>query len=962
MPESNYFNPSINNAVAFMFSENIPTNLQITAVDKLSSQWGEDLATIAGFNESQKSSFFGKIIKKDYQHLDSFLYSLKVVLLRLQGTLDNIFGVLSTAHHFSIIEKLREEITGCLEGTHSRVDEIVRTFIVPKNILDLLQLVREDLVLQVACSSTNDNVHYANAVFTVANRLDLGIRVRNACDSHSNEQVETNFYFISTQLIQHFQHHFRPFKLPFLLREQLQTFIAHCYVGSQDEPGYTIGDCEKITHILNQFLYSDEAEYRRYDAYFLAENIKEDDELFFFKDLDWKAIEILMFNRLEDLGCFHGSLLTTLPIETLEDAAYCSRLLPSESPLLEELFSNRGIPFILQNNHVSTIEGKEFFLRASPALIDLVLFNKSLFCERNFNFLASCLPLDVFIRWVDAQRIENYVAIQYLLARDVGEFVAQNLFYNRRMSHSIFMGLLLLTQNMTKDQKMSFMVSMSKVPEDLEHQSDFDTISSTSSWIAKLERRTCFFPMNRPLVQLVQQDQLSSSAWARLIVYLAHHKIYSFAPCLVGWLEDALSQEQPFNITDISIPELWEYLEAALIEHKNQSVIICFLDNVQDFLLPEHMAMFIKHTEGSFRSFIKHLNDFCPINFLPFYTVSSEFFKRLFLKTPVEYLPDLLKKMGEGFYSGRSVFLNAIERAMNREDPCVLNELLSFLSHIENRVSMIDHSFLMDRKILNSDGVGFLHGMIGVLLENIKSKKTRHIDAIIDFLNAFLKNSSLKKFEIFWGEIPDHRRRLAIMPSIRLINDPIDNTVTNVLARRVILSDRSMLSSETNQKMAHFILLLIYKIQKLSEHFSTLPLNKEHLVYSVNAVICYTRMLYQSHFVLIPLLQDNKFFLPPEFEKHKPFLEKTYFQAVSQILNISPKTINDVMKNELTNFEFHRHQWKQYKKVNVLTEDDQRHFKIIFDAVFKKNKSTLGSCCSVSDDADKSSTNEFSAV
>lgn len=919
MLDSSFSNKFINNKVAFSFSSNIPSKLNITEVDTLSEQWPVQLADIAQFNDEQRKAFLEKINRiSEYKHVANLVYLFQVILLRLQGRLNHLFVPLSQEDQLGIIVKLKEDIDACMEGTHNRAYEIVRSFIAPKDLLDLLQLVREDLVQKVASSIFND-VHEVNAVFTVAHQLGFGVRIRNIDDEFSHTTVIAKFNTISTALVHRFQNDFCFLCLPYLLRAQLHTLIAYCYSGEKESPGYVVGDCNRMAQILNQFLYTDPTEYKDYDFYFLTQKVPgypssrtseqllqtssdedEEDYLFFFSDLNWKKIEFLIFERLIERECILVPKLSADLIETLNDAAYYSRLISTADHNAWSALRTKVRNILLKTRQWT----KEFFLRADPALVEFVVFEINAFTEEEFVLLARYLPFATFMRWINSSNRLNRFIITSSSNHSISEFLAQNFLCNTRVFDRsfIFDGLLALCTKIPDSQKDSFITTMTKLRESTMDEQDEDSLISTGGFAYKL----AYFPVNclhRP--RLPQDLPVPQNGWSHLISALVTQERYFFAPDLLNKIERGLDKKKSLlTILQISSVDLWDYLNQAIFffSEKNNVVqvqhLLRFFVEILPSLPSEHIPYFLGKINVPWGWFISLINKFDHAQFYLFYS----FFSHLFLEIPQEHLPLLIGKIRTHRLNQGDIFIGALTQCQEENNFNRFKSILSFLSRIEQRTHTVNRSILMDRKILQTNEDSLLKQLMDLLLNSLEQGRVKYTNELIDFFLLFLEQAPIDAFGQFWMGKKDNVLQLRMQPDVNK-----SEFVNNEFVCEMIKKSRLTYPQETEKKITSFLSVLIKKIGDLSAHV----LENKQAMYLSFSVMSYIRAIDQSSY-FSRLFHNQHFVVPQKFKQHKATLESSYQDAIRQFSRTHPRNMTQEMKKELTTSRFHQHQWKQY--------------------------------------------------
>ena len=878
-------------------------------------------------------------VTSTYLHLDEFKSLLKLILLRLQGALDHFLGPLSEAQKLNIILKLKEEVTECLEGVHCRAAETVSTFFLPKHVLDLLQLVRESLVLETAFSLKYSGVHNTNAIFVVGSNSGFGVRIRSKTDPYSLKWIEQNFSKIYQALTNKFEQCFRPFALLHLLEERLRTLIADRYAGEKKSPGYNRGDCNYIMNVLNPFLFSHSEGYQGDAFYFKTK--ENEDNLLFISDLNWKNIKFRLLEHLEEVQCFSASVLTEMPIETIDDAIYCSQIIPHEGEIWQKLLSS--LPNLLLNSNHSEIE--HFLLNADPTLIQGILLEQGVFTIRDFKLLVQHLPFELLVRWFKTQANINQYLLESSLDLRVSEFLIQNF-----LSHSpacksewIFSGLLALCKKLSEDQKRTLFAGMSAPPPFLDSPPIMHTPRDTS--VASLSEAliACIgFPVD-PRASGVNEDRLITidpvvqNGWERLFFSMNAHASYDFASYLLDWLEPLFAQQQTqgFNMTNMAAVYLFQYLvEALSFLHRKEQMgdaqrLLRLIKNTYDLLPLAQISKSLPDIMQLWKLFVTPSDSFETPQF---YSLFSDFFAHVFLTIPKETLSSLITGIETDSPHHGDLFINLIYASTDCKRVAYLKSLLEFLNKVENRTDGSHYSLVPN--VLKTSADNLVHQIWQLLVTEIDKKNFQAADVFFDFLTHFIESTSPKTFEAFWRGAPTHPNPLCLRAEQSVTKASFDQ---HKLVTYMILSSLSSEHQTIHKKNAQLLSLIIQKVYTLAHAYSLSSKHQQSIQY-LHDVICYTRALY-SDSRYSALFHRDPMILPPALKEYQTAIEQNYWKAVDTLFQIQPSHLPAAIKMELSTKRAHLYLWDKHR----ITHQDPS-FMERYSMIFSEGGRLL-SCC-----------------
>lgn len=317
-------------------SSNLPT---------LSKHWLDDLQKIICAADSRLlpnclTKHLGSA--SDYQAKSLLREQLQLIYHRLQGHLDFKLGELSPDNHQALICKLTEEINSCSGGFHNRVNIIVDSFQQPRNLDELLYMVRKRLVENVATYLSNE-VHAWNRFSVVAAADGLGIKANLSDDIHSGNLAHSR---IRQALQKMFASYFTPFFLPTLLITAFKELIPDLEVEKQSENGLSFETQEHIKSLIKQFLpefinensksFKDPNHWKNY---FEVETYEENPFIFKFVDINCEKLYQAFYYTL-----LNNNYFTTPKINTLLENAYYNLFLNkddkfhSPEPIISKLF------------------------------------------------------------------------------------------------------------------------------------------------------------------------------------------------------------------------------------------------------------------------------------------------------------------------------------------------------------------------------------------------------------------------------------------------------------------------------------------------------------------------------------------------------------------------------------------------------------------------------------------------
>ena len=352
------------------------------------------IKTLCGFDATGKLTQF--LLKQHigvdstYTYKADLISTLILVFYRLNGQFDSQLGLLSDDEKSMILSKLTEDIEHCTPGFHDRVTEIVLSMSQPQNFAQLLQVVRENLVIKTAAQLTKE-VHATNTIINKANVAGYGVRPRNQTDSYVGIITDTKIF---ESLSQTFQQELTPFHLVSLLEDALRGVLSGVYTGKKE--GYATDAVKKMLGVIQQFLFTEEEKKQLAEAiedfeerplieqaslnhpqdihrkkYFQTEPIVPGDEDmgYNFLDLNWIAIRKKIFEKLKRENYFAKSDVIR---ETILDLSAYDAVFPDKSDDQKCLTINTLITKLLENKQMDAQlpHLTEFYEKATPACRD----------------------------------------------------------------------------------------------------------------------------------------------------------------------------------------------------------------------------------------------------------------------------------------------------------------------------------------------------------------------------------------------------------------------------------------------------------------------------------------------------------------------------------------------------------------------------------------------------------------
>ncbi|OGT42608.1 MAG: hypothetical protein A3F13_09355 [Gammaproteobacteria bacterium RIFCSPHIGHO2_12_FULL_40_19] len=270
-----------------------PQSLDPAIVDKLTLplDWIVQLKYSDSLLKKHLDQHIG--IGSSYKYKMQLIDTLKIIFFRLGGQLDPQLGKASDSIRAVIYSKLTDDIALCTAGFHNRCNEIIQSFGIPQSFTQLLHIARESLVVKAAVKLLNNDVHFQNTVFSVANTAGFGVRARNTDDIHPGA-VDDNT--ILKALTSTFKEEYTPINLTLLLIDQLNTIVLESGITNDAKTGFDSRDMKKLHALLEGYLKDHTP---LIASCFLQKEYEEDGiPLTRFFAINWKTIAHHIFEKL----------------------------------------------------------------------------------------------------------------------------------------------------------------------------------------------------------------------------------------------------------------------------------------------------------------------------------------------------------------------------------------------------------------------------------------------------------------------------------------------------------------------------------------------------------------------------------------------------------------------------------------------------------------------------------------
>ncbi len=323
------------------FQNTPPSKLNINNLPPLSKEWLDLLENkCREIKPNLTKNIFFKHIgdTSEYKSKKILLEQLSLLFHGISGHFVSQRGCFDSEACQLLLLGLTEDIQECTQGFHIRVNKLVNSLHVPKGLDQLLYLVRQSFIQEIASRLTVEvpaiyQVHVVDRVIRVAEKLGLGITPNIKKDiyksSLSGKQIRKRLKF-------EFEQHYTPFKIPFLLAEQLQAILSlHHYQGAKSDH-YNSETAEDLVSLIKNFFSSSDVQNLDFYQFFIRK-LDSFDELTLLYDLNWPLIRQLFFKELLNEKYFINEPQPTHLIAY----AYFQTLLPEKAdPEIETRFIN----------------------------------------------------------------------------------------------------------------------------------------------------------------------------------------------------------------------------------------------------------------------------------------------------------------------------------------------------------------------------------------------------------------------------------------------------------------------------------------------------------------------------------------------------------------------------------------------------------------------------------------------
>lgn len=310
MPSFTTFDSALN--LDKCFKNTPPATLTINHLPTLPEDWLSLLENKCHEIEGNlpKNIFFKHI--GDTNKSKKFLTEqLSILYHRISGHLDSQLGPLENESYQLLLSSLIEDIEKCTPGFQIRVNKLVSSLEVPKNLDQLLYLVRKNIIQEIATGLTTMlkdkddiyQVHVANRVIQIAKKLGLGVTPNMHKDPYKSKLPGKT---IREKLQEELPKKYTSLKIPFLLAEQLKLILSQQgYLGAQ-KSGYAIGPADTILEIIARFLTNPAQNSDNiYQSFFILDELDEFNEPTRIYDINWNIIQQLFFQELKKANYFN---------------------------------------------------------------------------------------------------------------------------------------------------------------------------------------------------------------------------------------------------------------------------------------------------------------------------------------------------------------------------------------------------------------------------------------------------------------------------------------------------------------------------------------------------------------------------------------------------------------------------------------------------------------------------------
>lgn len=195
-----------------------------------------------------------------------------------------------------IKQKIEEETHNCTEGFHIRVSSVLGLFFVPKTPMELLQRVRQSIVLNHAhttCQHLNNNVHGINNVLYQAKQRGYGIDCPSEFDPkygntwYPNDSARRDADTAITE-------NYTVLQILNKLAEETRGVLigSYAYRGQLEDESYDIGDYQAFRNYINELLGKNYTDH---------EFLTFDESYTYIIDIQWALILKDLWSQMNDV-------------------------------------------------------------------------------------------------------------------------------------------------------------------------------------------------------------------------------------------------------------------------------------------------------------------------------------------------------------------------------------------------------------------------------------------------------------------------------------------------------------------------------------------------------------------------------------------------------------------------------------------------------------------------------------
>ncbi len=248
-------------------------------------------------NLNDRKSFIFRLTKSNYTHKQQLIDSLQVIYVVLFDSFKNKDHPpirLSDDAKASIRLNLNDGVSLSSEGFHDRINICLEGLFVPKNLDEILGLIRRGIVEHQANLDQDalSNIHLYNQYFTVASSTGFGVKSINKNDGYYDKSRDE---VIQKSLKLAFEENYIPLSILLACEEQIRNvLLLKGYTGKNSE-GYEYIVYSKCIDFLSKILEGE----LQYANYLIYDNDK-------ISDLSWLNIRQKLWAKLNEEEYFWG--------------------------------------------------------------------------------------------------------------------------------------------------------------------------------------------------------------------------------------------------------------------------------------------------------------------------------------------------------------------------------------------------------------------------------------------------------------------------------------------------------------------------------------------------------------------------------------------------------------------------------------------------------------------------------